>query len=247
MKNAATLLSLATLSAACLPAGGCLLTDPFQAKRTQTLHVAQVEHAALRVVAHNGSIQVLAEAGRKDVEVVASIVATGDSQAEADRRVHDIKVHCDRGVDQLLIVRAEFPERRRTRERASFVVRLPSVAGAKLTTSNGSITARSLSGKLEASSSNGTITVDQHDGAIDVRTSNGTVSAERITGPATIQTSNGRIDVQLDASSTGPLLARTSNGSIRATVGPHFAGRLSLRTSNGGGALHQPDPSRRQV
>ncbi|MAE75472.1 MAG: hypothetical protein CMJ85_01230 [Planctomycetes bacterium] len=216
-----------------LLAGSCVFTDPHTATRHQTWRLGQVNDASVEVRSRNGSIKVLGEPSRQDVEVEAKLVAGGRSQEEADARQDEVEVHCARESDDRLLVYAVFPEKRRGRDGASFVIRLPSANGARLNTSNGSITVGSIGGQLVATTRNGRIVVSSHDGSADLSTSNGRVTVSGVVGATKIRTSNGRVRVVLADDNAGPLNAQTSNGGIEATVGTAFRGKVTMRTSNG--------------
>ena len=223
-------LAIVTLLAL-LPA--CGLFSQYTAKILKTIKVPHVAGFAIDVQSRNGSIQVLGGSAGEEVEVLATIVAGGQTQAEAEDRLQQIVVRCTRDAENRLVIRAEYPDQPRSRDGVSYVVRIPTVDGARLHTSNGSVTAKSLAGALRVNTSNGLIVVHDHQGAATLETSNGSVRVQRHAGTVTVRTSNGGVAVELTDDQTGPVSIDTSNGGVELTVGPGFQGSLRMDTSNG--------------
>jgi DUF4097 and DUF4098 domain-containing protein YvlB len=99
----------------------------------------------------------------------------------------------------------------------------------ELKTSGGSITAKDMSGNLEARTSGGSITVSDFVGDLEGKTSGGSIKLEDIKGDINVTTSGGGIkinDVQ------GEVYASTSGGSINADI-TKLENQLVLKTSGG--------------
>jgi hypothetical protein len=193
---------------------------------------------ALRVESRNGSISVIGEPQRQDVEVLAAITASGGTQEEAAERLAEVVVDCVRDPQSRLTVKARFPGDHRSGDGVTYVVRVPSVEGAELLSSNGAIRVLDTDGELMAHTSNGRIEVTDHGGPVDVATSNGNVSLSGLSGAARVRTSNGEVSVELAADDAGPVDVATSNGSVELTVGGAFQGEVGLHTSNGRVRFH---------
>ncbi len=138
----------------------------------------------MRVDSQNGSISVIGESQRQDVEAQAAITASGNTKDDAEERLSDVVIDCERDPQGRLMVKASFPGKRRSNEGVSYVIRAPSVDGAELWSSNGAIRTLDITGELTARTSNGSVELDvggAFQGEVRLRTSNGdiTVTAKR--------------------------------------------------------------------
>lgn len=220
---------------------------------TRTLTAAHVDNSSIFVDTRNGSIDIAADDDVNEVMITARVTAAADTEVEAAKRLAATKIVVERDSARQLTIRTIWPDNRaRSGEGASYTIRLPNADVVTLDTSNGPITARSLTGRLTADTSNGNIEVTDHtgdaaldtsNGAIVVRnhkgrlvadTSNGGVTIVNHSGPLEVDTSNGGIDVSLAGDQTGPIVLDSSNGSIRVSVGPKFGGTIIFDTSNAG-------------
>ncbi len=221
---------------------GCLSWNSprFKAKRTVKLEREHKAESGLQATTVNGTLLVEASRKWKVVSIEARLVAQGDTQLEADRRVTEAKVHAYRDQKGDLIVKAEFPKKERSNDQASFTILLPDVSGAKLHTINGSITATGLAGPLEVRTVNGGVRVSRHEGDAVVHTTNGSISVADHGGNVRVQATNGAVVMALKPDQKGPVQVRTINGSVRLSVGAAFAGSIAARTSNGSVRLKDP-------
>lgn len=210
------------------------ISNRYKARATERISVSYEPAGGIDVSTRNGSIDILGSGAGDEIQIEAKIVATGSSQEEADERLSQVKIRCDRDPNSSrLILRASFGDKPRGSDGVSYTVRLPDADGARLSTSNGRIRVEAIHGSLDAATSNGRVEVKDHDGKVKVRTSNGSVVLTEIAGPVEAKSSNGKIGVQLQPGAEGPIDVKTSNGSINLAVGEAFAGTMSLNTSNG--------------
>ena len=103
-----------------------------------------------------------------------------------------------------------------------------------LETSNGAITMRGLSGKIDANTTNGGVEMRDLSGDITVVCANGSVDAERITGTLDASTANGKITAREARLAGGSI--KSGNGRIALQVAPEQAGAsvlLSVFAGNG--------------
>ena len=229
---------------------GCQFINTPTAKGPKSGTAVHVAASPVRVESRNGSVEIVADPARSDVQIDATVTCAGDTQQEADQRLADASLDVSRDTSHALIVKPVFPGGPRSNDGASFVIHLPDAAGVDVKTSNGAVIVRTLSGKLvidtsnasikvtdhngpaTLSSSNGSITVTNLNGDLQANTSNASVTAHDIKGKATIDTSNGSIDLVLNPAASGPIVLDTSNASIKVLVGKSFLGDVSLKTSN---------------
>ncbi|MFO0831224.1 MAG: DUF4097 family beta strand repeat-containing protein [Phycisphaerales bacterium] len=212
---------------------------------TQESETAHTVGKPLRVSTDNGSIKVTKGSGDK-VRVTAKLRATTQERLDAT------KVTTVRNADGSLTVSVTWPGNdRKSSEGCDLEVSIPDVSAVTATTSNGSITAKGLSGAATLGTSNGSIGVDAWEGDLKADTSNGSIEANAVTGkvdakssngrvkatdvqgPVTIDTSNASVDVSLKGKAPGPVRIHTNNGGVHLRVGPAFAGKLHAETSNG--------------
>ena len=247
------------LLAALLPLTGCGIMSPsHRAEKAVTMTAAHVDDAPLRIVITNGSIDVRLDDTAQEVRIDARLVCSGNSEEQALARLGEASVTTIRENDATLVIRPVFPEPSMSNDAVHLTVYLPSVAGAVLGTTNGSILSTGLRGPLEARSTNGAIKVEGHDGPATLRATNGRITALDITGNVTIETTNGRIGaeliggsvaasasngailIDLTDESAGPVTASTTNGAITLITGQAFRGTVSVQTRNGGITLRDP-------
>lgn len=207
--------------------GGCVLNFAVE-EETRTSSIPHVSASPIVVDTANGAITVTADAGAKDVTIVAKL------RAQTKDRLAATKVLAERRDDKALSVYVRWPDDKRlSNEGCSFEIVLPDASSATLTSSNGAVLAKGISGPVSAESSNGSITVEHAAGDVTVKTSNGSVSVIDTSGKVTAASSNGSIKVALGANAKGPANLDTSNGSITLSFGPAFSGTIEAETSNG--------------
>ncbi len=228
----ATILVLVGLLAIPLQGGSLLFGHVYRARTSFSTQVDHVVGAGLTVKTRNGSVEVVASPDASEVSITARLTCGGDTQEEADARLAAATVSVTRAADRRLLIEPVFPGGPRSGDGASIVVGLPDATGVHLDTSNGSVIARGLGGRLVIDTSNGGVTVVGHVGSLNADTSNGRVRVEDLDGPARIDTSNASINLTLAPTQSGPLNLDTSNGSISVVVGPAFVGAVSFSTSN---------------
>ena len=222
---------LALLLIGLLVLPGCV--SQHRVSRTDMLTADHETGSAIDVRARNGSVTVVADPNRTDVQIEARLTCAASTVEKAEERLAEAQVKIERRPDRTLFVTAEFPGGDRGNDGATFTIRLPDASGATLRSSNGRIRANGLTGALSIDTSNGRVVLEDHDGPAEVHTSNGRIHVTNHRGEARLHTSNGSVHVRLHPDNPGPLDVRSSNGSIRAAVGPAFGGTIDLDTSNG--------------
>lgn len=178
----------------------------------------------LAVEGTNGGIEVDGEA-RGDVQILARVVATADSQARA-RQIADA-IRIDAAIDR---VTADGPRDLQRNEGWSVSYRLavPRAQSLSIRTSNGGIRIRDVDSKVE------------------FRTTNGGVKLIGLAGDVRGRTSNGGIDVDLVGTAWigEGLDVETSNGGVRLSVPENYSAKLEARTENGGLSVDVPGVER---
>lgn len=108
-----------------------------------------------------------------------------------------------------------------------FKVYVPNRTSCELTTSDGNVAVRGLSGRQQIKTSDGNINISEINGDITGHTSDGNINTQRVKGPVEVKTSDG--DVVLD-NIDGTVRSSTSDGNIRIT---RVTGDITARTSDG--------------
>ena len=251
--------ALVALAAGPLAAGGCTFITAPTAKGAKSASTPHAAGSAITVDARNGSVEIIADASRSDVQINANFTCAGGTQQEADQRLAQASIDIARDTSRTLVVKPVFPGGPLSHDAAAFVIRVPdavdlavktshgrvvvtsssSPSGAafsgvlSIDTSNAPVTVTDFNGAAIVNSSNGSITIKTLGGELLAGTSNAPVNASDIAGKASIHTSNGSITLVLQPATAGPLVLDTSNAPINITVGAGFLGDVALSTSNG--------------
>lgn len=236
---------------------GCDVMNPFaeSASEVRTQLIPYVPDTGVKVTTQNGYIDVIADANRMDVELVANVKASGNSQEEAEARLQEVLIRIESKTKgdntPLLEISVEYPDNvRRNNEGCSFTLHMPTVNGCELNSSNGHLKTVGLAGAADLRTSNGKITVTDHDGAVTAQTSNGQIAAENVTGDINATTSNGGVNISkaqgfasvktsngvIDYKGLSGFDLHTSNGSIKVEISRDDLagiGSIDTQTSNG--------------
>jgi hypothetical protein len=223
MNHQRALLTGVALAALPLLAGcnvqiGQVIGGAHSAQTDRVLTAAHVPGSRLEVHTGLGSVEVVADPGRENVEVKAHLTASGATTEEAQARLADIDVQVNRRDDGVLEIVARPTRKGETMHGGcSFAVRIPDADGVTARTGNGSVTFRGLGGSAEADSGIGSVTVIDHKGAVKAHTGNGSISVARSGGPVKVESGIGSVTVE---QASGAVEARTGNGSVTlATAG----------------------------
>lgn len=240
------------LAALALATSGCSFAA-FEARATQDFVVPAEELTQLVCTSHNGSIRVAATAAATVVTVHVELSVRGDSQAEADARLQQLRVdrQIDHGVLQIAGIAGDGMGAGASPGFA-FSIEAPARLAAKLTSHNGAIVATGLSADAILATHNGGITLRGAPPRVEAVTHNGSIEAEVDgDGPldGNLTSHNGGIALRLGQGRSASIEASSDNGRVRAqrdlaglqsdggrlsaTAGSG-AGRLVLATHNGG-------------
>jgi hypothetical protein len=161
----------------------------------------------------NGGIDVEAWDGAQ-VEVEARITANARSQERADEIAADIELVAEDGR-----ISSDGPRNlRREGWAVSYRVRVPRDTDLRLSTVNGGIDVREVSGD------------------IDFRATNGGVTLAGLAGDVRGRTTNGGLRVELagDSWDGGGMDVETTNGGVTMTIPDGYSAELEVGTTNGG-------------
>lgn len=240
------LLPVACLTAATALTSGCASFNFSSIVSSVQRSQSVADAKSLTVESRNGSITLVKDTAATEMQVTAKIRCSGATKEEADKRAEESKLVVDKQVDGAVRVTISYPPRANgaangSNDGAAIEIRVASLNGINLMTSNGSIKADGFDGDLKARSSNGAIKISGHNGSVQVDTSNGSIDAMQVAGPVDLETSNGAIDAELAEGSSQNINARSSNGSVKLTLPGSWNGAMNAKTSNGRVTVKAPD------
>jgi hypothetical protein len=175
----------------------------------------------------------------KTVTVIAKIVTTARTDAEADDVARQVKINVTPTQ-----VSSDGPDQTNHRNwYVSFDVLVPRSAAVMAHTENGGVWLEGLTGRSEAHATNGPVSVHDMSGEVIGRTQNGPVSAELkgtkwLGTGLDLQTQNGPVNLTIPDGYNAHLETGTVNGPMRidfpVTVQGQINRRLSLDLGSGG-------------
>lgn len=191
----------------------------------------------LRVNTDSGSVNVTGTAQRDVTYTVRKRVYVG-SEEDARRALARFRVRGTRTGDAALI-EGSWEGGSPRKFSAEFQIQAPRDTDlARLSTDGGAVSARNLSGSVEAETGGGTVQVSDIGGQVSVETGGGAVAVNNCPGPLSLHTGGGAISV---SGSAGRARIETGGGTVRVQQ----AAQASVETGGGdvdvrscGGELH---------
>ncbi|MHC0429322.1 DUF4097 family beta strand repeat-containing protein [Streptomyces sp. O3] len=207
--------------------GACgVLTDKNFEDETTVSKQDTAKLATVRLDNGNGRVEVRGRADTDEVSIRRHIGYRGDKPKGASHKIEDGVLVLGGCGDDCTV---------------GYTVDLPEGLAVRGKTSNGTISLSRV-GSVGVSTGNGAIELRSVTGAVDVRSDNGRVIGRGLTGAYTrVETSNGKVD--LIAAKAQDVRVRTSNGSITLKV-PNETYRVTTKTGNGSkeiGVATDPD------
>ena len=184
--------------------------------------------AKLVVEGFNGSIEIVGTDTVADVEVEATIRASGRDQTEAEARLEAADLASKQEGDTLTL----FVERPSDFKGAvSYRIQLPANIAVLADTSNGEVTVRGTQAPVRVSSSNGSVAVSGASEQIAVKTSNASIRVDN-SSPIEVDlvTSNGGVTVATALAGSNNRIV-TSNAQVQAELAGAPVS-VSYQTSN---------------
>ena len=237
----ALLKKLSLVSLLCLlavAAGSCINIGGFgmQAKYERTVQLSSPlsPGSSFEAQTHNGSIEI-AGADIADCNLTATITARAKTEEDAQKLADRTTVRLE-SFGSGLIVKIDKPTFMTNQSvGVSLDVQVPNECGLELTTHNGSVVIRNITGRLNGTTHNGKITVEHVSGIAELLTHNGSVVCREISGDTRLRTHNGSIKVYYSkaAPSICDISLITSNGGIEIETPSNFSGEVDISTHNG--------------
>ncbi len=183
---------------------------------------------------HNGSIEI-AGADVTDCNLTATITARARTEEDAKKLAERTTVKLESFGDRL-IARIDKPTFLTNQSvSVGLDVQVPNESDLELTTHNGSIVIRNITGRLNGTTHNGKITAEQVSGTAELHTHNGSVTCREISGDSRLKSHNGSIKVYYSkaAPSVCDISLITYNGGIEIETPSNFTGEFDASTHNG--------------
>jgi hypothetical protein len=214
--------------------GCCINIARAKYERTVQLSAPLSPGSNFTAQTHNGSITIVG-ADITDCNVTATIVGRARTEEGAKKIAEKTTIKLIPSADKLT-VRIDKPKFRFSQSvSVSLDVTIPDNADLELTTHNGALVIKNITGRLNGTTHNGKITAELVSGAAELFTHNGSVICKEISGDAKLKTHNGGIKVYYSqaAPSVCDISLITHNGGVELTTPKNFSGEVEASTHNG--------------
>lgn len=195
-------------------------------RERRTLTVDHIAGSNLDVATSDGSIEVRS-AMVDFVEIEATV------RSDSDARLNETEIIAERGADDTLRLRVEWPGGvRKSWESCSFLVLVPDAGDLRLDSGDGAIKVFGVGERIHATTDDGSIELHDTLGPVTARTDDGSVTL-RQSGPGApidLRTGDGSVRVELDPAFTGSLEASTGDGRVSASGLDAIASPVRLET-----------------
>ena len=213
---------------------GCSMTMRAKYQRTGPLSSPLSPGSTLVAETHNGSIKTTG-ADIADCDVIATITARAATEDEAMELADKVEITLESSGD-ILTVKIDRPTPLINKSvGVALDVTVPNETNLELTTHNGSIRIKDISGHVGATTYNGTVTTERISGSVVLLTHNGSITCTDTSGDARLKTHNG--SVKAFYTETAPAVSDisivTANGSIEFEAPPDFSAKVEAITNNG--------------
>ena len=236
MKND-LLKQLMLVSLLCLLAvgvGSCINIARAKYERTVQLSAPFSPGSSFTAQTHNGSITI-AGTDIADCNITATIIGRARTEESAKKIAEQTTIKLIPSANKLT-ARINKPKFRFSRSvSVSLDVTLPDNVDLELTTHNGALVIKNITGRLNGTTHNGKITAEQVSGTAELHTHNGSVICREISGDTKLKTHNGSIKVYYSqaAPSVCDISLITHNGGVELTTPKNFSGEVEASTHNG--------------
>lgn len=223
---------LAVATGCCINIGSCAMRAKYE--RTVQLSSPLSPGSSFEARTHNGSIKI-AGADVTDCNLTATITARAITEEEAQKLAERTTVKLE-SFGNRLIAKIDKPTILTNKSvSVSLDVQVPNESDLELTTHNGSVEIRNITGRLNGTTHNGKITAEQVSGAAELHTHNGSVTCREISGDSRLKSHNGSIKVYYSkaAPSVCDISLITYNGGIEIETPSNFSGEFNASTHNG--------------
>jgi len=220
----------------CLYAGGCIP----QAKYERTVHLSAPLPAGslFEAQTHNGYINITG-ADVTECSLKATITARANNEENAQKLAEEVEVKLVPSGNGLT-VKIEKPKLVPGKYvSVSLDANVPNQINTELTTHNGALKIKNLTGRLNGITHNGKVVAEKISGTSKLKTHNGKITCTETAGNTQLQSHNGSITCD---KVSGDIKLKTHNGSAKAlysSAAPPVC-NISIVTHNGGVSLTTP-------
>jgi DUF4097 and DUF4098 domain-containing protein YvlB len=238
-----------------IAAAGCFCTGCIpKAKYERTVHLSAPLPAGslFETQTHNGYITITG-ADVAECNLTATITAWANTEENARKLAEEVEVKLIPSGNKLTAKIEKPVSVYGEHVSVSFDVTVPNQTSADLTTHNGDLKIKNLTGQLNGTTHNGEVTAEKISGAVELKTHNGKISCKEVAGNTQIQTHNGSVICE---EASGDIKLQTHNGSAKAfysaaalpicnvsivthngnvglTAPPNFSAKVEASTHNG--------------
>jgi hypothetical protein len=234
----------------CSYAGDCIPTAKYE--RTVRLSEPLPAGSLFEAQTNNGYINITGT-DVAECSLTATIIAKAETEEIAQKLAEEVKVALI-SSDKKLTVKIEKPKLDPDKYvSVNLDVSVPNQTSTDLTTHNGALKIKSLTGQINCTTHNGEVTAEKLSGTAKFETHNGKIFCKEIADNTQIQTHNGLVvceevsgDIKLRThngnakafySTAAPSVCIVSmvthNGSVSLTAPPNFSAKVDVSTHNG--------------
>jgi len=216
----------------CINIGSCAMRAKYE--RTVQLSAPLSPGSSFAAQTHNGSITI-AGADVTDCNLTATITTRAITEEDAKKLAEQTTIKLEPRGDKLTAKIDKPTFMMNQSVSISFDVQVPNQTGLELTTHNGEIIIKNITGRLDGTTHNGKVTAEQVSGTIELHTHNGSVICREISGDTQLKSHNGDIKVYYSQTATSvcDISLITYNGGIELTTPSSFSGEIDASTHNG--------------
>jgi len=228
-----SLMCLLTVGAgSCINIGGYGMRAKYE--RTVQLSSPIPSGSSFEAQTHNGSINI-AGTDIAECNLTATITARARTEEDAEKLAERTTVRLE-SFGGGLIAKINKPIFLTNQSvSVSLDVQVPNESDLELTTHNGAVEIRNITGRLNGTTHNGRITAEQVSGTAELHTHNGSVTCREISGDSRLKSHNGSIRVYYSeaAPSICDISIITYNGGIEIETPSNYSGEFNASTHNG--------------
>jgi DUF4097 and DUF4098 domain-containing protein YvlB len=214
--------------------GSCISIGKAKYERTVQVSAPFSPGSNFTAQTHNGSITITG-ADIIDCNLTATIVGRAMTEEAAKKIAEQTTIKLVPSANKLT-ARIDKPTFRFSQSvSVSLDVTIPDNADLELTTHNGSIVIKNITGSLNCTTHNGKMTAEQVSGKAELHTHNGSVTCREISGDAKLKTHNGGVKVYYSQAATSvcDISLITHNGGVEIDTPKNFSGEVEASTHNG--------------
>jgi hypothetical protein len=231
-KTSAGFLLCLLIAADCFCTGGCIPKAKYE--RTVSLSAPLPAGGLFEAQTHNGYINITGT-NVAECNLTATITARAYTEESSQKLAEEVEITLVPSGNKLT-AKIEKPELTWGKSICvSLDVTIPNKTGVDLTSHNGTITIKNLTGQLNGTTHNGEVITEKTSGTAELKTHNGEIVCKEISGDIKLQTHNG--DAEAIYSKTSLPVCNisivTHNGSVNLTAPPNLSAKVEVSTHNG--------------